>query len=52
MGASSGWYRYVGIEGEVLGIDRFSASAPGKEIIEKYGFTVDNVVAKVKNLLK
>ncbi|MBG9813679.1 transketolase [Bacillus endophyticus] len=52
MGASSGWYRYVGTEGEVLGIDQFGASASGKEIIEKYGFTVDNIVEKVKTLLK
>jgi transketolase len=51
MGASSGWYRYVGMEGAVLGIDTFGASAPGKEIIEKYGFTVDHVVEKVKELL-
>ncbi|MBD1380421.1 transketolase [Metabacillus arenae] len=51
MGASLGWYRYVGTEGEVLGIDKFGASAPGKEIIENYGFTVDNIVAKVKELL-
>ncbi|MCM3728180.1 transketolase [Neobacillus cucumis] len=50
MGASSGWYRYVGTEGEVLGIDKYGASAPGQQIIENYGFTVDNIVKKVKAL--
>jgi transketolase len=51
MGVSLGWDRYVGDEGEILAIDRFGASAPGKKIIEEYGFTVDNVVSKVKALL-
>lgn len=51
MGATLGWHKYVGTEGDVLGIDTFGASAPGNLVIEKYGFTVDNVVAKVKQLL-
>ncbi|SDH01010.1 transketolase [Alteribacillus persepolensis] len=51
MGASHGWYKYVGAHGAVLGIDQFGASAPGNEIIEKYGFTVENAVAKAKALL-
>jgi len=50
MGASSGWYRYVGTEGEVLGIDKYGASAPGQQIIENYGFTVNNIIRKVKAL--
>lgn len=52
MGASLGWRKYVGDEGDILAIDRFGASAPGKVLIEKYGFTVQNVVEKVKALIK
>lgn len=51
MGASLGWHKYVGTEGDVLAIDTFGASAPGNLVIEKYGFTVENVVAKVKQLM-
>ncbi|XJZ28600.1 transketolase [Bacillota bacterium Lsc_1132] len=51
MGASLGWHKYVGDEGDVLAIDTFGASAPGEKIIEEYGFSVANVVAKVKALL-
>ncbi|PWA13285.1 transketolase [Pueribacillus theae] len=51
MGSSLGWSKYVGDSGDVLAIDRFGASAPGDTIIEKYGFTVENVVRKVKDLL-
>lgn len=46
-----GWCRYVGAEGDVIGIDRFGASAPGDLLMEKFGFTVDNVVTKAKALL-
>lgn len=51
MAASLGWHRYVGDEGEVLAIDTFGASAPGEKVMEEYGFTVSNVVSKVKDLL-
>jgi transketolase len=51
MGASLGWHKYAGDEGDVLAIDQFGASAPGERIIKEYGFTVENVVAKVKGLL-
>ncbi|MFD1030921.1 transketolase [Metaplanococcus flavidus] len=51
MGSSFGWDRYTGDEGDVLAIDRFGASAPGQRIIEEFGFTPDNVVAKVKKLI-
>lgn len=50
MAASFGWHKYVGFEGDVLAIDTFGASAPGNKVIEEYGFTVENVVAKVKAL--
>ncbi|MCM3666173.1 transketolase [Mesobacillus subterraneus] len=51
MGSSLGWHRYVGDEGEVLAIDTFGASAPGEKIMEEYGFSVNNVVARLKALL-
>jgi len=50
MGSSLGWHKYVGDEGDVLAIDTFGASAPGEVVMEKYGFTVENVVNKVKSL--
>ncbi|MCM3386986.1 transketolase [Ureibacillus chungkukjangi] len=50
MGSSFGWHKYTGFAGDILAIDQFGASAPGEIVIEKYGFTVENVVAKVKAL--
>jgi transketolase len=51
MGTSFGWERYTGDEGDILSIDRFGASAPGGRIMKEFGFTPENVVAKVKNLI-
>jgi transketolase len=42
-GATQGWHRYVGTHGDVLGIDRFGASAPGERVLREYGFSVENV---------
>jgi transketolase len=42
-GASQGWHRYVGDHGDVLGVDRYGASAPGDVVMREYGFTVDNI---------
>jgi len=50
-GVTLGWERYIGFEGVAIGIDTFGASAPGGVVLEKFGFTVDNVVAKAKELL-
>ena len=50
MAASLPWYKYVGLDGAVIGIDTFGASAPAAKIIEEYGFTVENIVEKVKNI--
>ncbi|HEY9628962.1 MAG TPA: transketolase [Coleofasciculaceae cyanobacterium] len=50
-GTSFGWAKYVGTEGDCVSIDRFGASAPGGVCLEKFGFTVDNVLAKAKALL-
>ncbi|SER58555.1 transketolase [Salipaludibacillus aurantiacus] len=52
MAATLGWDRYTGSEGSVLGIDTFGASAPGDRIIKEYGFTVENVVTRFKQLLE
>lgn len=46
-----GWERYVGDQGEIIGIHTFGASAPGDTVMKEYGFTVENVVAKVKGIL-
>jgi transketolase len=49
-GCSFGWCRYVGDKGSTISIDRFGVSAPGGLAMEKFGYTVDNVVAKAKAL--
>ena len=48
---SQGWCRYVGAHGDMLGVERFGASAPVDVLLREYGFTVDNVVARAKALL-
>jgi transketolase len=50
-GSPLGWERYAGDEGVIIGIDKFGASAPGNVVMEKYGFTVGNVVGKVKGVI-
>lgn len=47
MASSLGWHKYVGLEGKVIGIDTFGASAPGDLVVEKYGFTNENVLNQV-----
>ena len=49
--SSFGWHKYVGTEGATVTIDRFGASAPGGTVMEKFGFTVDNVLATAKAVL-
>ena len=51
LGVSQGWERYVGAHGDMLGVERFGASAPAEVLLREYGFTVDNVVARAKALL-
>jgi transketolase len=51
LGVAQGWQRYVGERGDMLGVDHFGASAPASVLLAKYGFTVDNVVARAKALL-
>jgi transketolase len=50
-GSPLGWYKYVGTAGDVVGITRFGASAPGKVNFEKFGFTPENVAARALALL-
>ncbi len=51
-GATLGWWKYVGRDGDVIGLDRFGASAPGATALEKLGFSTDNVVARAKALVE
>ncbi len=49
-GTTGLWYKYVGLQGGVLGVDHFGASAPAAVLFEKFGFTADNVVARFQAL--
>ncbi|MGB3161189.1 MAG: transketolase [Carnobacterium sp.] len=50
MGSSFGWERYVGLDGAMVAIDKYGASAPGDKVIKEYGFTVENIVEKYNKL--
>jgi len=50
-GTALGWHRWVGDAGAVIGIDRFGASAPGGEVMKRFGFTVENVVETALRVL-
>ena len=50
MASSLGWHKYVGTDGKVIGIDEFGASAPGGLVVEKYGFTKENVLNQIQTL--
>lgn len=50
-GHTNGWYKYVGLNGAVVGINRFGESAPADLLFKAFGFTVDNVVDTVKSVL-
>ncbi len=51
-GATLGWYKYVGLDGAVIGVDKFGASAEGDKIMEEYGISTANLVKTVKGLIK
>jgi transketolase len=51
-GVTQGWHRYVGDRGDVIGMDRFGASAPGPVLMRKYGFTVENICQRALALLE
>jgi transketolase len=48
---TGGWYKYVGLNGKVVGIDRFGESAPAGELFKEFGFTVENVISAVNSVL-
>jgi transketolase len=51
-GATLGWWKYVGLEGRVLGIDRFGASGKAADLFPHFGFTADNVGRQIRELIK
>ena len=50
-GITLGWDRWVGAEGDSIGIDRFGAAAPASDLAEAYGFTAEAVAHRVRDLL-
>lgn len=52
VGSPMGWERYAGEKGVIMGMTGFGASAPGGELMEKFGFTADNIVEKARELMK
>jgi len=50
-GVTDGWWRYVGTNGRVVGLDRFGESAPADELFEHFGFTTENIVTVAKDML-
>ncbi len=50
--ATMGWHRYVGDRGEVMGLDRFGASAPGPVLFERFGFTAEEVAHRAARLIE
>ena len=52
LGVAQGWDRYIGTRGDMLGVERFGASAPAEVLLREYGFTVDQVCARAKALLQ
>jgi transketolase len=51
-GATQSWWRYVGLDGEIVGIDHFGASAPAKDLFKAYGFTAERVIAAIDKVLE
>ncbi len=51
-GSPLGWWKYVGLDGDVIGLDRFGASAPGPKVMAELGFTAENVAARAKALVR
>lgn len=51
-GVMQGWHRYVGDQGDVLGLDRFGASAPGNVLLREFGFTVENVCKRALAVMR
>jgi transketolase len=52
IGLTQGWHRYIGNRGDVIGVDRFGASAPGPIVMREYGFSVENMYQRAMALLE
>ncbi|MDP3904242.1 MAG: transketolase C-terminal domain-containing protein, partial [Methylococcaceae bacterium] len=50
-GVTDGWWKYVGTQGAIVGLDRFGESAPAGQLFKEFGFTVENVVKNVESIL-
>jgi len=50
-GIADGWYKYVGLDGDIVGINRFGECGPAAQVFKEFGFTVENIVAKAKAVL-
>lgn len=50
--SSFGWHQYTGLDGDIISIDSFGASAPAKKLFEHFGFTVNQVVERTLKLIK
>jgi transketolase len=50
-GSTLGWWKYVGLDGDVIGLDRFGASAPGATVLRELGFSAENVAARARKLV-
>ena len=51
MATSFGWHKYVGLDGKCISVEKYGASAPANKVIAEYGFTVENVVSEVLEIL-
>jgi transketolase len=51
-GSPLGWWKYVGLDGDVIGLDRFGASAPGPKVLAELGFSAESVAARARKLVK
>lgn len=50
-GVSTGWHKWVGDSGQIIALDHFGASAPYKTVLDKFGFTIENIVSRVRELV-
>jgi transketolase len=51
-GSTAGWWKYAGLDGDVIGLDRFGASAPGPKVLAELGFGANSIAARAKKLVK
>lgn len=50
-GVSGLWYKYVGLDGKVVGVDKYGMSAPGDIVMKEYGMTADNLIEECKSYM-